>query len=805
MTRPLATGLQRRQTARPSIQPAPFRRHAVALCALLAAAGACGAPTGGVVSAGAATIATGTPGTTTITQTTPNAAINWHGFGVAAGESVQFRQPGPNAITLNRVLGPEASAIFGSLSANGRVFLVNPNGILFGSGASVNVAGLVASTLGITDADFMAGRYRFEGSSTATVVNRGDIRADGGYVALLGADVANHGLISARLGSVALAAGRAVTLDIAGDNLLNVAVEQGAVNALVRNGGAIQADGGQILLTAQAANNLVGGAVNNTGVLQARTLDTRGGTIRLMADMQGGTVTVDGKLDASAPAGGNGGFIETSAAHVRVQDSAIVTTAAPLGRTGEWLIDPHDFTIGGGAGDNISGATLSALLVTNSVVISTMPGPTSTVAGTPPVTSMNTAVNGNGDIHVNQAIAWTATPSTTTLTLNAARDVNINQAITATNGNLVACCGRDVNVNAAITTTNGSVSLSAGRNAVLGAAGAMTSTVGNIQICAANDILVGSALTINAGNTVPAQSLGLPPGLTLSAGLGGTGPGPAAGTVIFAPLAPVAAVTGPSATATVHYNPVAYTTPTDYSSKFTLTNGATLVQRMLVFASGADKLFDGTTAAILAGLKGNPAGVSLVAGPGSTANFDTAAAGVAKPVTSSGYTLAGPNAANFALAVACCGPAAGTAATTGTILPVPPVAPILPGPIPLVPVPAVVVPAPVVVVNPEVQVAPMPVAVEQAQATQSAQSLQSTQFAPFVIAPALLRPTGTLLVVEAPRPAPMRLVSVREEPAPAVAPAAPAPTNAAPPPPAPAPVLAPRPAPAPLPPKPYRN
>src|SRR6185503_20698750 len=102
--------------------------------------------------------------------------------------------------------------------------------------------------------------------------------------------------------------------------------------------------------------------------------------------------------------------------------------------------------------------------------------------GAPPVTTFNTGPNGNGDIFVNDAVSWTATPSTTTLTLNAARDVNVNQAITATNGNFVACCGRDVNVNAAITTTNGSVLLSAGRNISLNLSAAMTTTDGNIEL-----------------------------------------------------------------------------------------------------------------------------------------------------------------------------------------------------------------------------------------------------------------------------------------------------------------------------------
>src|SRR5205085_12202585 len=164
-------------------------------------------------------------------------------------------------------------------------------------------------------------------------------------------------------------------LDIAGDNLLNVSVDQGAVNALIRNGGIIRADGGQVLLTAQAANGLVSTVVNNTGVIQAQAISTRNGTIKLMGDMQAGTVDVAGTLDVGAPNGGNGGFIETSAARVNVQDSARIVTASALGAPGHWLIDPQDFVIGSGATDNIDGVTLSNLLKTNSVTIATTTGP----------------------------------------------------------------------------------------------------------------------------------------------------------------------------------------------------------------------------------------------------------------------------------------------------------------------------------------------------------------------------------------------------------------------------------------------
>ena len=292
---------------------ARFALKGLALSLMLAfGSNAYAGPTGGVVSAGSASIAGGA-GTTTINQSSQNVAINWQSFSIGQGEAVRFVQPNSSSVALNRVLGSDPSSILGSLSANGKVFLVNPNGILFGQGAQVNVGGLVASTLNITDSDFMAGKYNFSGASKGSILNQGSINADGGYVALLGANVSNQGVISAKLGTVALAAGNAITLDVAGDGLLNVTVNQGAVNALAQNGGLIQADGGQVLLTAQAAGTLLQSAVNNTGVIQAQTIENHNGTIRLLGDMQSGTVNVGGTLDASAPNGGNGGFIETSA------------------------------------------------------------------------------------------------------------------------------------------------------------------------------------------------------------------------------------------------------------------------------------------------------------------------------------------------------------------------------------------------------------------------------------------------------------------------------------------------------------
>src|SRR5450830_1025379 len=364
-------------------------------------------PAGGTVVAGQATI-NGAPGSTVIKQGSQNAVINWANFNINKGESVQFVQPNSNAVALNRVLGSDGTTILGNLSANGKVFIVNPNGVLFGQGASVNTAGLVASTLDINNADFMSGKYQFSGNGSGKVLNQGSISAPGGYVALLGANVSNEGTIQARLGSVALAAGRAITLDVAGDGLLNVAVNAGAVGALVNNGGMIRADGGSVVLTAQAAGDLLKTVVNNTGVIEAHTIDTRGGTIKLLGDMQSGTVHAGGTLDASAPTGGNGGFVDTSAAHVKIDDALKVTTASNKGLSGTWLIDPTDYTIAASGGDQ-TGAYFSNALKFGNVQIQSISGGSGT----------------QGNINVNDNVNWSANK----LTLTAQNNININKAM----------------------------------------------------------------------------------------------------------------------------------------------------------------------------------------------------------------------------------------------------------------------------------------------------------------------------------------------------------------------------------------
>ncbi|MCA8355778.1 two-partner secretion domain-containing protein, partial [Burkholderia cepacia] len=180
-------------------------------------------------------------------------------------------QPDVKSIALNRVIGTNGSQIHGQIDANGKVFVVNPNGVVFGAGAQVNVGGLVASTKNISDADFLAGNYRFSGTSGQSVENAGTIAAtEGGSVALLGARVSNTGVIRAKAGRVALGAGNAFTVNFDGNGLLNLQVEGGAMDAQAHNGGLLSAEGGEVLMTARAANSLLNAVVNNSGTIEAQ-------------------------------------------------------------------------------------------------------------------------------------------------------------------------------------------------------------------------------------------------------------------------------------------------------------------------------------------------------------------------------------------------------------------------------------------------------------------------------------------------------------------------------------------------------
>jgi filamentous hemagglutinin family protein len=389
-------------------------RQLVAATLSLSGFSALAAPGGGQVINGSADITQfGT--TVNIKQTSQNLSLNWNSFNVGASETVNFAQPGVSSLAVNRILDVNGSQIMGRLNANGQVFLINPNGVLFGPGAQVNVGGIVASTLDYNQGGTNGNIRSFSGNGVGAVINEGAINAaSGSYVALVGNRVSNQGSIKAPMGSVVLGAGSAAMLTFSGDQLASFEITQSVLDNLAQNGGLIQADGGTVILSAGAKAALQASMVNNTGLIRAHTVDNLPGNITVLGGMAAGTVNIAGTLDASAPDGGNGGTIDTSAAHVKIADGAKVTTLAANGKTGTWLIDPTDFTISSDlqapTDSGISAATLSANLVSNNVEIATV------ASGT-----------GAGDINVNADVAWNAKQ----LKLTAHNDININAVLTA--------------------------------------------------------------------------------------------------------------------------------------------------------------------------------------------------------------------------------------------------------------------------------------------------------------------------------------------------------------------------------------
>jgi len=368
-------------------------------------------PTGGVITAGSGSITT-SGSAMTVNQASQKLVADWNTFNIGSEASVAFQQPGATAAALNRIHDLNPSEIMGHLTANGQVFLLNQSGIIFGKTSQVNVGGLVATSLDMANSDFLAGKYQFSNAGGAgSVINQGEISAmPGGVVALIAPQVENDGTINADGGSAALLAGDKVTVDFGGDGLINYVIDQGAVQAQVDNKGLIQADGGLAVMSAQAASDLTSAAVNNTGIVRARTLENKAGKIVLLSDMSVGTTAVGGTLDASAPDGGDGGQIETSAASVKIADGATIDTRAASGNTGEWLIDPtHDFTVAATGGD-MTGATLSGNLATTNATIKSASG----------------ASGGKGDIFIKDGVSWS---SGNTLKLNADRNIKVNSEI----------------------------------------------------------------------------------------------------------------------------------------------------------------------------------------------------------------------------------------------------------------------------------------------------------------------------------------------------------------------------------------
>jgi len=404
------------------------RLIAAAISACFSTTPAWANPTGPQVVNGAASF--NQSGSLLTVNNSNGAIINWNSFSIGASETTRFNQASASSSVLNRVIANDPSVLLGTLSSNGKVWLVNPAGILVGQGAKIDVAGFVASTLNVANQDFLAGRLNFGATPNAgSVQNDGQITTpSGGSVYLVAPSVSNNGIIDAPNGEVILAAGQTVQLLDTGTPGVSVAITGAQGN--VTNLGRIVSEAGQI--------GIAGVLVKNSGTLNASSVVKEGGRIFLKATKSIGladtsTISADGTIGGHVVAktedngqlsgeliahgailargngaSGSGGYVETSAKTADI-NSVRVNTGG-----GTWLLDPDDVEIN--SSGSIPGATLvtpttiSNALVNSDFVVQTNP------AGT----------GGNGDIFVNSAVSWN---SGNTLTLNALRNINVNQSI----------------------------------------------------------------------------------------------------------------------------------------------------------------------------------------------------------------------------------------------------------------------------------------------------------------------------------------------------------------------------------------
>lgn len=302
-------------------------------------------PQGGVVVGGAISINQTSPTQLDVVQQSQRGIIDWRSFSIGANETTNFIQP-LGGVTLNRVVGDQASQIFGRLTATGTIFLVNQNGIVFGQGAQVDVGGLVATTANISNNNFMAGLFKFDQASplrSASVVNLGDISVrDAGLAAFVAPGVENAGVIEAKLGRVLLGGAETFAIDLAGDGLLSFSlgapVQARPVNAsgqpmeaLATNSGTIKAEGGSVMIAARQAVKVVENVVNMSGRIEATSVEMRGGTV-VLSGGDSGRVAVSGQIDASGKdAGEKGGSVQVLGDVVALQAGSSVDVSGDIG------------------------------------------------------------------------------------------------------------------------------------------------------------------------------------------------------------------------------------------------------------------------------------------------------------------------------------------------------------------------------------------------------------------------------------------------------------------------------------------
>jgi len=458
-------------------------------------------PTGGTVTSGSATIqSSGT--TLSINQTTQRAIIEWQGFSIGAGETTKFLQPSLDAVTLNRVISANPSLLYGSLQANGKVILINQNGIVVGPGGRIDTAGFIGSTLNIADQDFLAGDLKFIGNSDAAVLNLGTINAIGGDVYLLAANVENRGTIRAPQGTVGLAAGKAVKIVEAGNEKISVLVGPDTAQAVgVDNKGLIEAVSAELKA---AGGNIYALAINQEGIVRASTVVNEGGRIYLKAD---GNVVNTGTLNAS---GTTGGEVLVNGQNITLSPSALINVDGTAGNAGTVNVLAEDTTVFNGFitaralsltgnGGNVEVSGLNGLLVSGTVDLRAAKGAAGTLLLDPGAVSIIHGGIGGADATnyftdawiTNQLALGSLTISTANATGGGAQNLTVSNTVDIAwnNANSLTFIGSN------------SVTVESGASIVNDGTGGLNLISGG-DVIQAGTITLAGTLTVNAGGAV---------------------------------------------------------------------------------------------------------------------------------------------------------------------------------------------------------------------------------------------------------------------------------------------------------------
>lgn len=484
-----------------------------AVLSLVASGTAFAGPEGGSVSRGSATITTSGK-KTDIRQSSDKVILDWRSFDIGSDEHTEFHQPSKNAIALNRINDTKASQINGKLTANGNIMLINPNGVVFGAGSQVDVGSLTATTADIDDDDFMAGKMDFKhaGHTAGAIVNNGNISVkDAGLVNFVAPTVENNGVIVAKLGKVQLAAADTFTLDMAGDGLLQVEVSADESQKIARNSGTISAEGGYVAVTAAKARGLIDSLVDNSGVIEASSMTTKGGKIVLSAE--GGTTKSSGTIKANGKTGGGeiliGGDYQgvgdvktaknTEIAHTAVIEAS-ATDVGDGGRVIVWADGNTNYAgsikaqggVNGGNGGFVETSGKQNLHVAEGSLVTASAQHDDGEAGTWLLDPSNVTIT-NGSGNNIPGAGGTVNPATDGYTINAA---SITTALNGGNNVIITTTNGGGTEQGDITVTNATISKTTVNNSVtLSLRAARNITVENSTISSTSDSL---GVTLNA-------------------------------------------------------------------------------------------------------------------------------------------------------------------------------------------------------------------------------------------------------------------------------------------------------------------